>query len=133
MTSRKLTRRDCLQWLGLTGSVALLTGCGSGQPTSTSPQSAGPRRSYGSDPRQFGELQLPAGSGPHPVLIVIHGGFWRSQYSLRHIAPLCPALTSPGWATWDIVVRLIRNTGGRLPRPLHGAAAAAAQLLLVPP
>ena len=33
---------------------------------------------YGSDPLQFGHLRLPAGPGPHPLAVVIHGGFWRN-------------------------------------------------------
>lgn len=31
---------------------------------------------YGQDSFQFGELRLPAGAGPHPVAVVIHGGCW---------------------------------------------------------
>ena len=40
---------------------------------------------YGENENQFGELRLPAGNGPHPVAIVIHGGFWqRTFYSGKH-------------------------------------------------
>jgi len=31
---------------------------------------------YGADPLQYGELWLPAGSGPFPVAVIIHGGCW---------------------------------------------------------
>ncbi len=36
--------------------------------------------SYGSDASQLGELFLPSGSGPFPVCVVIHGGYWRARY-----------------------------------------------------
>ena len=29
-----------------------------------------------SDAHQFGDLRLPKGNGPHPVVMNIHGGFW---------------------------------------------------------
>ncbi|MEA2394183.1 MAG: hypothetical protein QOJ82_2074 [Solirubrobacteraceae bacterium] len=40
------------------------------------------RHSHGSDPHQFSVLRVPAGDGPHPVAVLIHGGFWRDRYGL---------------------------------------------------
>ncbi len=34
---------------------------------------AGVKHAYGDDPLQFGELTLPDGPGPHPVVIFVHG------------------------------------------------------------
>src|SRR5688572_25693909 len=31
---------------------------------------------YGQDPTQVGELRLPSGPGPHPVVVLVHGGCW---------------------------------------------------------
>ena len=31
---------------------------------------------YGPDPSQEGDLWTPAGAGPHPVVVLFHGGFW---------------------------------------------------------
>jgi hypothetical protein len=46
------------------------------------------RLSYGTDANQFGELRVPSGVGPHPVAILIHGGWWKAEYgSLRDLAP----------------------------------------------
>ena len=39
-------------------------------PLSAAP--AGLRVAYGPDPLQFGELNLPPGEGPHPVIINVH-------------------------------------------------------------
>ncbi|MEO5618772.1 MAG: alpha/beta hydrolase [Candidatus Eisenbacteria bacterium] len=73
------------------------------------------RIAYGTDSLQFGELRLPAGAGPHPVAIVIHGGCWRSDYDLQHICNLSAALTRRGIATWTLEYRRIGNEGGGWP------------------
>jgi acetyl esterase/lipase len=74
---------------------------------------------YGADPLQFGELRLPEGEGPHPLVIVIHGGFWRARYDLEYIAPVCEALTRAGVATWSLEYRRIGNAGGGWPGTLE--------------
>jgi len=73
------------------------------------------RLPYGTDALQFGDLRLPAGSGPHPVIVVVHGGFWRAKYNLEHLGHMCAALTAEGVATWSIEFRRIGNPGGAWP------------------
>lgn len=89
------------------------------------PPTADTRIAYGPDSHQFGDLRLPGGRGPHPVVIVIHGGFWRARYDLEHIGHVCAALTAEGFATWSLEYRRIGNTGGGWPGTLqdvsHGA------------
>lgn len=70
------------------------------------------RLNYGPDQCHFGDLRLPDGNGPHPVIIFIHGGFWRARYDLEHTGHLCAALTAEGVATWNIEYRRIGNGGG---------------------
>src|SRR5947207_15984722 len=53
---------------------------------------------YGSEPLQFGELRLPAGSEPAPLVVLIHGGCWRAQYDLKHVGAAAAALTKEGFA-----------------------------------
>lgn len=77
------------------------------------------RIKYGSDQFQFGDLRIPKGDGPHPVAIVIHGGFWRAAYDLDHIGHLCAALTKAGVATWSLEYRRIGNPGGGYPGTLE--------------
>jgi acetyl esterase/lipase len=36
------------------------------------------RIAYGPEALQFGELWLPKGAGPHPVVVLVHGGCWRA-------------------------------------------------------
>lgn len=93
------------------------------------PPLANQRLRYGAEPLQFGDLRLPAGSGPHPCAIAIHGGFWRSPYTLEHFGHLCAALTTAGIATWNIEYRRIGNKGGGWPGTFQDVALAARYLV----
>lgn len=79
------------------------------------PPKADARIKYGTDENQFGDLRLPRGKGPFPVVINIHGGYWRAKYDLEHAGHLCAALTSAGFATWNVEYRRVGNLGGGWP------------------
>jgi acetyl esterase/lipase len=79
------------------------------------PPPADVRLSYGAEPNQFGELRLPKSKGPFPVVMNIHGGFWRAKYDLAHTGQLCAALTAKGIATWNVEYRRVGNPGGGWP------------------
>jgi len=80
------------------------------------PAPPGARRfPYGSDPSQFGELRLPSGKGPYPVVVVIHGGCWYSEYDLTHVANFTASLSRLGVATWSLEYRRTGNPGGGWP------------------
>ncbi len=83
------------------------------------PPPADLRLAYGPDPLHVGDLRLPAGPGPHPLAIMIHGGFWRARYDLEHLGHLCAALTAQGLATWSIEYRRLGNPGGGWPGTFH--------------
>lgn len=85
---------------------------------------AGVRIAYGTAPEQFGELRLPAGDGPFPVVVVVHGGWWRSAYALTYAGHLASALTADGFASWNIEYRRVGNPGGGYPATLHDVTAA---------
>ncbi len=70
---------------------------------------------YGSDRNQFADLRFPAGHGPHPLAICIHGGFWRARYDLEYCGHLCAALTAKGVATANLEYRRVGNAGGGWP------------------
>jgi acetyl esterase/lipase len=82
------------------------------------PPPADLRIAYGADPFQFGDLRLPSGPGPHPVICNVHGGFWRSKYDLAHAGHLCAAFTNHGFATWNLEYRRVGNPGGGWPGSL---------------
>lgn len=64
---------------------------------------------YGPHPDQHVELRLPAGGGPHPVAVVLHGGFWRAPFTRRNTAAVAAALTAQGWATVNVEYRRGRS------------------------
>jgi len=71
---------------------------------------------YGSDSKQFGDLRLPTGKKPYPVLVVIHGGCWTSSIANKDfMSPFAQAFTKEGFATWNIEYRCIDNKGGGWP------------------
>ena len=82
---------------------------------SLAPPPADKRLAYGRDENQFLDLRLPAGKGPHPVVLNLHGGFWRSRYDLGHAGHLCAALTKKGIATCNLEYRRVGNAGGGWP------------------
>ena len=83
---------------------------------SRQPPPADLRVTYGSDPNQFIDLRLPADKAKaHPLLINIHGGFWRAKYSLEHAGHLCAAFTSQGFVTANLEYRRVENEGGAWP------------------
>ena len=78
---------------------------------------------YGRDALQFGELRLPKTKGPHPVVILVHGGCWVDRLPGRDprdttfepLRPLAEALADAGVATWNIEYRRAGNPGGGWP------------------
>ncbi|KPV44569.1 alpha/beta hydrolase family protein [Alicyclobacillus ferrooxydans] len=83
---------------------------------------------YGSQPSQFGELRIPSGPGPHPVVIVIHGGFWYDRYGLDLMHAVSDVLTARGYATWNIEYRRVGEDGGGWPETLIDVGNAADHL-----
>ena len=73
------------------------------------------RIAYGDDRNQFLEVRLPRTNGPHPVLLNIHGGYWRAKYDLAHAGHLCEALRAAGVATFNTEYRRVGNAGGGWP------------------
>lgn len=75
---------------------------------------------YGDDAEQVGELRVPPGPGPHPVIVVLHGGCWQARHGpgladLKNTSPLASALTAEGYATWNLEYRRVDNPGGGWP------------------
>lgn len=71
---------------------------------------------YGPAPSHYAELFLPAGTGPHPVAVLVHGGCWTVKFGgieqLRHLAG---ALAADGIAVWNVEYRRADEAGGGYP------------------
>ena len=116
-----LTRRRLLGLAGL-GSVALAA-CSAGG--GSSPGGRGTEDEgvqtyrYGDHPAQYAELSLPSGTSVVPVVVVIHGGFWREQYGAELGRPLAADLVNRGWAVLNVEYRRVgrsaKSGGGGWP------------------
>jgi acetyl esterase/lipase len=86
---------------------------------SVPPPRADARLAYGTDTNQFFDLRFPSSKekseAQYPLVINIHGGFWRAKYNLDHAGHLCAALTSRGLATASLEYRRVGNDGGAWP------------------
>ena len=96
------------------------------------PLEPGQRIPYGDDPNQFGELRLPEGKGRHPLVIFIHGGFWRAAYDLTHTGHLCVALAKAGCAVWSLEYRRVGQPGGGYPGTLDDVRLGALRVTQIP-
>jgi acetyl esterase/lipase len=87
------------------------------QDLSALPSRAPDRRvQYGQDSSQYGELRVPTGAGPHPVVVLVHGGCFKAAYAnTRDLAPMADALKDDGIATWNIEYRRLGQLGGGWP------------------
>lgn len=79
---------------------------------------------YGSHRINRADLHMPRdGAGPHPVAVLIHGGYWRAFYGKIVMKPLAADLVRRGYATWNIEYRRIgRRQGGGYPATFDDVA-----------
>ncbi|HEX6322499.1 MAG TPA: alpha/beta hydrolase [Vicinamibacterales bacterium] len=83
------------------------------------------RVQYGSSANQYGELRIPSGQGPHPVVVLIHGGCFKASYAtLRDLAAMADALKTAGIATWNVEYRRVGEEGGGWPGTYRDVGAA---------
>ena len=69
---------------------------------------------YGQDSNQVGELRLPSGPGPHPIVVLVHGGCWMPMAG-RYLAAMGDELKKDGIASRNIEYRRIGQPGGGWP------------------
>jgi acetyl esterase/lipase len=88
---------------------------------------------YGRDRDQVADLTVPAGAPPlagWPVVVLIHGGFWRETYRRDLMVPLADDLAARGVASWNVEYRRVGGAGG-WPTTLTDTAAAVDHLAVV--
>ena len=82
------------------------------------------RHRYGAHRCHRADLFLPDGPGPHPVVVTIHGGYWRARYGRRLMKAVAGDLTRRGHAVWNVEYRRLgRRQGGGWPATFDDIAA----------
>lgn len=92
--------------------AAVLSACGPPAPTTADGSPKPVRHRYGRGRQQFGDLYLPRRGTPRGTVVVIHGGFWQSRYTLDLGAATSADLARRGWAAWNIEYRRSGDGGG---------------------
>jgi acetyl esterase/lipase len=81
---------------------------------------------WGPGGAQIADLWLPDGPGPHPVVLMIHGGCWQTKIANRSIMDWAAEdLRRRGMAVWNIEYRGVDEAGGGYPGTFADAAGGA--------
>lgn len=71
------------------------------------------------------DLWLPEGEGPHPVVVMVHGGCWQKSIADKSLMDwMADALRQKGWAVWNIEYRGVDEPGGGYPGTYQDVSAA---------
>lgn len=73
------------------------------------------RVAYGEHPEQVADLRLPDGSGPHPVVVLVHGGGWKDVWRREIMDGAAVDLARRGYASWNVDFRRVGPSGGGWP------------------
>ncbi|MGH3739381.1 MAG: alpha/beta hydrolase family protein [Micromonosporaceae bacterium] len=85
---------------------------------------------YGGHPDHVADVWSPAAgarpavAGLAPLVVYVHGGFWRAQWDRTHARPLCQALSEAGYAVAAIEYRRVGQRGGGWPGSFDDVALA---------
>ncbi|MGH9116881.1 MAG: alpha/beta hydrolase family protein [Acidimicrobiales bacterium] len=79
---------------------------------------------YGPRPDQVADLRRPAGTDRVPVVVLLHGGFWRVKWGRDLMDAVALDLANRGWATWNVDYRRVGSVDGGWPATLTDVASA---------
>ncbi len=80
---------------------------------------------YGPAPSQVAELFLPKAGGPHPVVVLLHGGCFLKQYEgFPQTSGLAADLAQRGYAVWNVEYRKLGEPGAGYPGTFQDVATA---------
>jgi acetyl esterase/lipase len=81
---------------------------------------------YGTEPDQVADVRFgDARAEQRPLILIIHGGFWRPAYDRTHTGPMAEALAAAGWTVASAEYRRIPHD----PDTMVGDVALALDLL----
>lgn len=68
---------------------------------------------YGDGPEHVIDLRLPReADGPRPLVVIVHGGFWRAAYDRTHTGPQAVGLAGAGYVVAVPEYRRVGQPGG---------------------
>ena len=82
------------------------------------------REAYGPAPQQAAELYLPKTPGPHPVVVLLHGGCYSNEVPASSLGPAAADLAAHGVAVWNVEYRRLGDPGGGFPGMYQDVGAA---------
>ncbi len=84
------------------------------------------RITWGEGATDIADLWLPDGAGPHPVVLMVHGGCWQKEIADRTLMNWAAEnLRTRGLAVWNIEYRGVDEDGGGYPGTFEDVARAA--------
>jgi acetyl esterase/lipase len=85
---------------------------------------------YGERNSQFGHVYLPKSPapGPVPVIVLVHGGYWSTEFGLTIETAIARDLAARGAVVWNIEYRRVGEQGGGWPRTGNDVVAAISAL-----
>ncbi len=82
---------------------------------------------YGPDGNQVADVRFAHDPrAERPLLVVVHGGFWRPEYDRRHVRPMTEALAAAGWTTVTPEYRRVPGRPDLAVGDVHAAVGAVA-------
>ncbi|WP_432144354.1 alpha/beta hydrolase family protein [Streptomyces sp. bgisy084] len=80
---------------------------------------------YGPHPDQLVDVYAPRAAARGPLVVLLHGGFWRAAYDRRHLSPLAAELAGHGMPVALAEYRRV-GAGGGAPQTFEDVTAAVA-------
>lgn len=115
--------------------IAFMTSAAHAQPATVEDYMSQPqappdaRIAYGLAPSQVAELFLPDRKGPHPVVILVHGGCYLAEYQgLAQTSGIARDLAKRGYAVWNVEYRKLGEEGAGYPGTFQDVAEAVDRL-----
>ena len=63
---------------------------------------------YGADRDQVADVRFgDARAGERPLVLILHGGFWRPEYDRAHTGPMADAIAAAGWTVASVEFRRV--------------------------
>ncbi len=94
--------------------------------TMPAPRLPAPSRTnaYGPDPAQMYDVRLPTGEPQGTTVVIIHGGFWQTEWDRTHAASQAQAFADHGFHVAVLEYRRVGMAGGGWPGTFQDVATA---------